>query len=434
MPTAVLVPIKETKNSTAFYHVFLLAVELVLVLTFLSLSVLIFFFCLEVILLLTYLLLYYWGSRLRKIRSSFYLLIFTILGSSLLLTGILFLLQIAGSTDLTLLDNFHFSIDQQKLLAFLFAAGSGIKLPAFPLAIWLPEAHTEASTPGSVVLAGISLKLGIYGLVRFTLTLFPIGIQWLSPLIFFISPFGCVTASVNCLRQYDLKKIIAYSSVGHMGFGIASLHTLNIWGLMGCIVTAAAHCLGSSALFLLAGFAYGRTHSRNLFSSQTLSNCYPAFSTFLFILILANLSFPGTLSFIGELLGIISLASVDFSISALFLLNILLTACYSLFLYERICFGKFMVRKTKLSKLLTKPFYLNSQMLVSNLRSRRKNRFVLYLLWKIISRNPINYRQLLNAYYEISFMLVNFKDLTRFDFWLSFIFVDLIILVGFKYI
>lgn len=135
MPTAVLVPIKETKNSTAFYHVFLLAVELVLVLTFLSLSVLIFFFCLEVILLLTYLLLYYWGSRLRKIRSSFYLLIFTILGSSLLLTGILFLLQIAGSTDLTLLDNFHFSVDQQKLLAFLFAAGSGIKLPAFPLAI-----------------------------------------------------------------------------------------------------------------------------------------------------------------------------------------------------------------------------------------------------------------------------------------------------------
>ena len=146
------------------------------------------------------------------------------------------------------------------------------------------------------------------------------------------------------------------------------------------------------------------------------------------------MSFPGTLNFIGELLGIISLASVDFSLTALFPLNVLLTACYSLFLYERICFGKFMVRKTKLSKLLTKPFYLNSQMLVSNLRSRRKNRFVLYLLWKIISRNPINYRQLLNAYYEISFMLVNFKDLTRFDFWLSFIFVDLIILVGFKYI
>ena len=117
MPTAVLVPIKETNNSTAFYHVFLLAVELVLVLTFLSLSVLIFFFCLEVILLLTYLLLYYWGSRLRKIRSSFYLLIFTILGSSLLLTGILFLLQIAGSTDLTLMDNFHFSVDQSRNLS-----------------------------------------------------------------------------------------------------------------------------------------------------------------------------------------------------------------------------------------------------------------------------------------------------------------------------
>lgn len=135
VPTAVLVPIKETKNSTAFYYVFLLAVELVLVLTFLSLSVFIFFFCFEVILLLTYILLYYWGSRLRKIRSSFYLLIFTIFGSSLLLFGILFLLQIAGSTDLTLLDNFHFSVDQQKLLAFLFAVGFGVKLPVFPLAI-----------------------------------------------------------------------------------------------------------------------------------------------------------------------------------------------------------------------------------------------------------------------------------------------------------
>lgn len=216
---------------------------------------------------------YYWGSRLRKIRSSFYLLVFTVFGSSLLFINIVTLLQIVGSTDLTLLDNFHFSVDQQKLLCFLFVVGFGVKLPLFPLAIWLPEVHTEASTVGSIILAGILLKLGIYGLLRFTLNLLPIGIQWISPLVFLVTPLGCVTASINCLRQYDLKRIIAYSSISHMNCCITILFTLNVWGLMSCIVIGVGHLLSSSALFLMAGYIYSRTHSRNLFFIQALFNC-----------------------------------------------------------------------------------------------------------------------------------------------------------------
>ena len=311
-----------------------------------------------------YFLVYYWGSKLYKIRSSFYLFMFTIFGSFLLLIGIYLLLLITGSTNLILLENFHFSVNQQKFFGFLWSVGFGIKVPIFPFHIWLPEVHTEASTSGSVILAGIFIKLGIYGLIRFAFTLFPYGIKYLSPVIFIITLFGWVTASIHVLRQYDWKKIIAYSSITHMNFAIASLYTLYIWGLMGCIITSVAHGLSSSGLFICAGFVYDRTHSRNLFTLQTLFHYYPVFSTFLFIFILANLSFPGTLNFIGELFSIISLANIDFLLTTLFLWNVLLTTCYSLFLYKRSCFGTFLIRKVKWNKLLTKPFYLNSQMLV----------------------------------------------------------------------
>ena len=192
------------------------------------------------------------------------------------------------------------------------------------------------------------------------LNLLPIGIQWISPLVFYITPTGCTTASINCLRQYDLKRLIAYSSISHMNSCISFLFTLNVWGLMSCIVMAVAHLLSSSALFLIAGYIYSRTHSRNLFFSQALIHCYPGFSRFMFTLFLAKISFPGTFNFLGELLGIIALASIDWSLLTLVQLNVLLTTCYSLILYELLSLSIINERIYKLCKLLNNPLYLNN--------------------------------------------------------------------------
>jgi len=139
--------------------------------------------------------------------------------------------------------------------------------------------------------------LGIYGLIRFGVSIFPYGILYLSPLIFLLTLVGCFTCSYNCLRQYDLKKIIAYSSVTHVNFAIASLYSLHIQGLMGCILTSVSHGIGSSALFMFIGFLYDRTHTRNIFILQALFHHYPVFSTFFFILMIGNLSLPGSLGF-----------------------------------------------------------------------------------------------------------------------------------------
>ena len=378
IPILIFISIKTAKNIKTCYWLFLV-IEVILILTFVSLDMVIFFFVFETTLVLMYFLLYYWGSKLYKIRSGFYLFMFTIFGSILLIIGIIFLLLITGSTNLIVLENFHFSVNQQKLFAFVFTIGFGIKVPIFPFHGWLPDVHSEGSTYGSILLAGILLKLGIYGLLRFGSTILPYGILYLSPLIFLWTLVGCFTCSYNCLRQYDLKKIIAYSSVTHINFAIASLYTLHILGLMGCIITSVNHGVSSSALFMFLGFLYDRTHSRNLFTLQALFHHYPVSSTLFFILILGNLSLPGTLGFYGELFSILSLADVDFLLTALFVWNVCLTTSYSLFLYKRISFGKSFHRKLIIGIRLGKPFYLNPRLL--NLLSGKQDRLISYLFW-----------------------------------------------------
>ena len=197
IPILVFISIKTgAKNIRSCYWIFL-AIELVLILTLVSFDMVIFFLVFETTLTLMYFLVYYWGSKLYKIRSGFYLFMFTIFGSILLIIGIIFLLLITGSTNLIVLENFHFSVNQQKLFAFVFTIGFGIKVPIFPFHGWLPDVHSEGSTYGSILLAGILLKLGIYGLLRFGSTILPYGILYLSPLIFLWTLVGCFTCSTK---------------------------------------------------------------------------------------------------------------------------------------------------------------------------------------------------------------------------------------------
>ena len=285
-----------------------------------------FILSLELVLILTYFLIQLWGSKLYKIRSSFYLALFTLIGSFILLAAAVSTLVLTGHLNLICLENFHYSLDQSKLLSITWALGFSSKIPIFPLHIWLPEVHAEASSSGSIILAGIILKLGVYGLIRFDFVILSAGTKYLSPIILVLGLIGSIGASINCVRQYDIKKLLAYSSISHMNFANAGLYTLNIYGVLAALVTSYAHGLSSGALFTIAGIIYDRTQSRNVLSLQTLFNFYPAAASVIFIMTLANLSFPGSINFIGELLTLISIANIDLALTAMFSMNIFITA------------------------------------------------------------------------------------------------------------
>ena len=241
-----------TLTQHQFYIILLCLIGFHLSFTFFSLNTILFLLGFEIILVLMYFLINNWGSKLYKIRSTFYLLLFTIFGSLFLLLALVILYIITGSTNFILLENFQSSLNQQCSLSLLFICGFGMKVPIFPFHIWLPEVHTETYTSGSVILAGILLKLGVYGFIRFSF--FPIGIKYWSPVMFTLTLMGIILPSINVLAQYDLKKIIAYSSISHMNVGIASWSTFSSWGNMACFFISVAHGLSSSFLFLFAGF------------------------------------------------------------------------------------------------------------------------------------------------------------------------------------
>ena len=278
----------------------LLILELLLLLVFSTLDLLLFYIFFEAILIPMFLIIGVLGSRARKIRAAYLLFFYTLFGSLLMLIGLLYIYSTTGTLNLEYLMAYNFSLFEQKCLWLSFFISFASKIPMFPFHIWLPEAHVEAPTVGSVLLAGILLKLGVYGFIRFSLLLFPYASLYFSPLVYFLAIIGLLYSSFTAIRQTDIKRIIAYSSIAHMNLVVLGIFSFNIIGLEGSIIQSINHGFVSGGLCLLVGILYDRYHTRFLYYYSGLVHVMPLYSFFLLLFTFANIAVPGSSSFVGE--------------------------------------------------------------------------------------------------------------------------------------
>lgn len=322
-----------------FFIINLLLIEILLLVVFSVLDILFFYIFFEAILIPMFLIVGIWGSRDRKIWAVYMLFFYTLCGSLLLLLGILYLYTITGTFNIEYLLNYNFTESEQYFLWLAFFLSFASKIPIFPLHIWLPEAHVEAPTVGSVLLAGILLKLGVYGFVRFSLPLFPIASLFFSPFVYSLCAIGVIYTSLAAIRQIDLKRIIAYSSVAHMNLIVIGLFSFDIIGLEGALLQSVSHGFVSSALFFLIGMIYVRYHTRTIYYYGGITQIMPIFSTFFLFFTMANIALPGTSSFVGEFLILLSSFKANFKVTLLIVTSVVLCGSYSLWVFNRISFG-----------------------------------------------------------------------------------------------
>ena len=334
----------QQKNYKSFI-ICLLLIEIFLILSFIVIDLLFFYVFFESVLIPMFIIIGYWGSRSRKIRAAYYFFLYTLFGSLFMLFGILYIYLITNSTDFFVLLNQEFSQEQQTLLWFCFFIPFAIKIPMFPFHIWLPEAHVEAPTIGSIILASLLLKLGGYGFLRFTLPLFPEGNQIFLPIVYSLAVASVVYASLITLRQIDLKRIIAYSSVAHMNLLVLGLFSYTEEGIIGAIYLMIGHGFVSSALFFCVGVIYDRHQTRLLHYYGGLGKVMPLFAMFFFFFTLANMGFPGTSNFVGELLILSGIFETNSNVMVFSALGIIFSAIYSIWLYNRLVFGTLKIWK-----------------------------------------------------------------------------------------
>lgn len=326
-------------NQAKDYCIAFFFLESILFFVFSSLDVMVFYILFEAVLIPMFLIIGFYGSRERRIRSSYMLFLYTLISSIIMFISILFLFFKYGSTDYLILRSVQLDAFSEKMCWFAFFLSFAVKMPLMPFHIWLPEAHCEAPTAGSVILAGILLKLGGFGFIRYSLGLFPNASAFFTPFVFVVSILGIVYASITTIQQVDLKKIIAYSSVGHMGVVCIGIFSSVIQSIIGSIFLMVSHGIVSGALFLCIGLIYERHHTRIIKYYSGLITTMPLFSVFFTIFTMANIGLPGTSSFIGEFL-IIAGCLLNNSWAAFFAATgMVLGAAYSLWLLNRLLFG-----------------------------------------------------------------------------------------------
>lgn len=322
------------------YFLLFFIIEWLLINVFCVLDIFLFYIFFEAILLPMFLVIGIWGSRTERVQASYQFFFYTLVGSLFMLLGILCIYSYTGSTDYYVLINIDFSENRQLFLWLSFFASFAVKIPMFPVHIWLPQAHVEAPTAGSVLLAGILLKLGGYGFLRFSIPMFPYASRFFMPLVFTLSILAIIYASLTTIRQIDLKRIIAYSSVAHMNYVTLGIFSFNIQGVEGSILLMLSHGLVSSALFLIVGMLYDRFKTRVIRYFSGLTQLMPLFSIFFLFLTFSNISFPGTSGFIGEMLILMGIFNGNIFSTIIATLGTILGAVYSIWLYNRIFFGQ----------------------------------------------------------------------------------------------
>jgi proton-translocating NADH-quinone oxidoreductase chain M len=313
--------------------------EFFLIGVFTTLDLLLFYIFFESVLIPMFLIIGIWGSRERKIRAAYFFFLYTLLGSVLMLLGILYIYFQTGTTDYEILISVNLTELEQKVLWFTFFASFATKVPMLPMHIWLPEAHVEAPTSGSVILAGVLLKLGTYGLLRFSFPLFPEANFYFTPLVYSLAAIGIVYTSFTAIRQTDFKRIIAYTSVAHMNLVIIGLFSFNTIGLEGAILQSISHGFVASALFIIIGIVYERYHTRMVKYYGGLVHIMPIYSIIFLLFTMANIGLPGTGSFVGEFLILTGSFTANTSITVISATGMVLGGCYSLWLFNRIIYG-----------------------------------------------------------------------------------------------
>ena len=317
----------------------ILLMESLMIGVFCSLDLVIFYLFFEGGLIPMFLIIGIWGGP-KRVYSAFKFFLFTLLGSVLMLVAIISIYWINGTTDIVELYNLGVDTKYQNLLWLAFFSSFAVKTPMWPVHTWLPDAHVEAPTAGSVLLAAILLKLAGYGFIRFSVGLFPVASEYFVPLIYFLSLVAIIYTSFVALMQSDMKKLIAYSSVAHMGYVTLGIFTLTQQGLEGSIVQMISHGLVSAALFLCVGVVYDRMHSRLISTYGGVVSVMPKYALLFMIFTLAAIGLPGTTGFVGEFLILMGAFKKSFLVAIVASLGVILGAAYMLWLYKRVIFGQ----------------------------------------------------------------------------------------------
>ena len=329
----------KIENKVKEYMICFLLLETLILGVFCSLDIVLFYLFFESGLIPMFLIIGIWGGP-RRVYAAFKLFLYTLLGSVLMLLAMFAMYVDAGTTNIVQLMNHNFPAELQTWLFLAFFASFAVKVPMWPVHTWLPDAHVEAPTAGSVILAGVLLKFGGYGFLRFSLPMFPLATVDFTPMVYTLSIIAVVYTSFVALVQEDMKKLIAYSSVAHMGFVTIGAFTLTIQGVEGAIYVMLSHGIVSAALFLIVGVVYDRIHSRDIEVYGGLVHRMPGYAlTFMFFM-LASVGLPGTGGFIGEFLVLLGAFQVNAWVCALAALGVILGAAYMLYLYRRIIFGE----------------------------------------------------------------------------------------------
>jgi len=348
IPLCILTSWNSVSANLKEFLIAFLILDFFLIGTFCVLDLLLFYIFFESVLIPMFLIVGIWGSRERKILAAYYFFLYTLLGSVIMLISILYIYTLVGTTDYETLLAFSFSELEQKVLWLTFFIAFASKVPMVPVHLWLPEAHVEAPTAGSVILAGVLLKLGTYGFIRFSLPLFPKASFFFTPLVYTIAAVGIIYTSFTAIRQTDFKRIIAYTSIAHMNLVILGIFSFNHVGLEGAILQSLSHGFVASALFLVIGVVYDRYRTRLVQYYGGLATVMPIYITIFLFFTLANISFPGTSSFVGEFLILIGSFKVNSSITFLGATGVIIGGAYSLWLFNRIAYGNIKTQYTQI--------------------------------------------------------------------------------------